>query len=84
MLPAIHQHQPRAGTQYSHELYLAFQQCYRAYINRQAISEESQRTLEAIKVSGCDFDELVVQPGLNGKIELLDGQVVFNVFTLPP
>jgi len=89
-LPAMTQHVLRSGTHYSHNteyvprkqgLYLAFNQCYREYVQRNAIAEESRKRLEEIKVSGSDFDKIVVQRELPGKIELWAGRVVFNVYT---
>lgn len=92
-LPAMTQHVLRSGTRYTHDteymprkhrLYLAFNQCYREYVQRKVIPEASRKRLDEIKVSGFDFDKLVVQRELPGKIELWDGRVVFNVSTLFP
>jgi hypothetical protein len=87
------QHVLRSGTHYSHNtvyvprkqgLYLAFNQCYREYVQRNAIAEESRKRLEEINVSGSDFDKIVVQRELPGKIELWGGRIVFNVYTPLP
>ena len=40
--------------------------------------------MEAIRVSSDEFDDLVVKKDLGGKIELIHGTIVFNVFTVFP
>jgi hypothetical protein len=90
-LPASHV--LRSGTQYSHlveyrrrnqALYKAFRKCYQQYIINKTLDAASKKELDAIRVSSEEFDKLVVKKELGGKIELIHGTIVFNVWTVFP
>jgi len=92
-LPASHV--LRSGTQYQYghlveyrrrnqALYKTFRKCYQEYIANKTLDAASKKELDAIRVSSEEFDELVVKKELRGKIELIRGTIVFNVWTVFP